>query len=254
MNFRTLGFLSLCSLIIVSQSVHAQEKKSKLVDEFATNMCSDDFRGRIDLFFASISNETDSSGRIVITPDRTMPGRSIKYEKMISAHIGFRGFDSNRITISRNPMGISSIQFWLVPRDSEFVSADSGNSLALTSTTLFDASWIASVKRREVEFGGPWGDEPCDFGLRLDQFASVLKANPNLTAHLLATSDKRFGKQTIGRALRLTVEALTREHGVAANRIKTSYAGKRKDAEMQLWMIPHNGVSPTFREDATKWE
>ena len=115
---------------------------------------------------------------------------------------------------------------------------------------MFDASEISSVKKGVVEFGGDLGNEPCDFGLDLNQFAMNLGANPDLDGYLVASSNSRRDSVRTKTALILTAAELKKQHRVPAHRIKTLYVGNRKARVMQLWLVPNRAQAPTFRENS----
>ncbi len=71
--------------------------KAQLIDEFG-KMPNDDIRGRLDAFFADLSNNPQSQGYVILYgSEKEMSTR----EKLISNHINFRNFDRSRITIVR---------------------------------------------------------------------------------------------------------------------------------------------------------
>lgn len=71
--------------------------KAQLIDEFG-KMPNDDIRGRLDAFFADLSNNPNSQGYIILYgADKDMNTR----EKLVVNHINFRNFDRSRITIVR---------------------------------------------------------------------------------------------------------------------------------------------------------
>jgi hypothetical protein len=217
----------------------------QLVDEFSATLCSDDLRQRVDLFLAKISDLPGSIGSVVITPGQSMPGRAIKYREVIAAHVRFRRFYPDRLVFSDRPFGDSLIQLWLIPKGvrlGEIVREPE----RISDTTLFDASEIVFNWENKGDFGGNWADEPCDFGLMFDQFASVLKTDKNTFAHLLYASSKSINHSRAKTAVNMAVSRLT-ELGIPSDRIKTSYRGARKHAELQLWVVPRNGNKPVFR-------
>ena len=75
----------------------APAPEAVLIDEFG-KMPNDDIRGRLDTFFAELSNNPNNQGYIIIYgTDREIAAR----EKLITNHIAFRNFDRSRITIVR---------------------------------------------------------------------------------------------------------------------------------------------------------
>lgn len=239
-------------IVVIIASIRAaaqSDPKPELIDEFPASMCSDDLKLRIDLYLVKVVETVDSRGAIMITPDRSMPGRALKYREVISAYVRFRGFDLRRIDFKERPIGDSQIQLWVIPKGASLNKPDS-EPKRITETTLFDASEIiVHFFTLQIGFGGSWGDEPCDFGLIFEQFANVLKADSGLTAHLLFTSGGGITRKRTNAALKIAVKSLT-DLGISPRRIVTKYVGARKHAEMQLWLVPEGGKKPIFRKDA----
>ena len=68
-----------------------------LVDEFG-KLPNDDIRGRLDAFFAELSNNPNNQGYIInYGTDKEITAR----ERLITNHIAFRNFDRSRITLVR---------------------------------------------------------------------------------------------------------------------------------------------------------
>ena len=89
-----------------------------LIDEFG-RMPNDDIRGRLDTFFAELSNNPDSQGYIILYgTDREITAR----ERLITNHINFRNFDRSRITIVRggtHPDGTVYTKLYRIPPGAE---------------------------------------------------------------------------------------------------------------------------------------
>ncbi|HUR97818.1 MAG TPA: hypothetical protein VMZ26_07065 [Pyrinomonadaceae bacterium] len=75
----------------------AAAPEAVLVDEFG-KLPNDDIRGRLDAFFAELSNNPNNQGYIInYGTDREIAAR----ERLITNHIQFRNFDRSRITLVR---------------------------------------------------------------------------------------------------------------------------------------------------------
>lgn len=244
--------LLLIALISHGASYAQSSLTADLIDEFPVAMCSDDLRNRIDNFFNNIVHEPGSVGSVVVTPDRSIPGKALKYRRIIENHVGFRQFDPNRISFSQTPWGESRIQFWIYPKGVPPPTQPVSEPWLVSDTTLFDASGIyVSPWDRKINFG-EYSDEPCDFGLSFDQFAGVLKADGDLTANLLFSSGNRFSRTKAHTALKIALKQL-KDLGVAPDRLTARYVGRRKKAEMQLWLVPKGAKRPVFREGTLSW-
>lgn len=243
---KTLLVTSLITLLLLCAGTSGQNvTKPVLVDEFG-ELCSDDLRSRIDHFFMTISNSPNSIGYVVGHAQASLPGRYEKFVKLFKHHIIFRNFYRDRVEVARSSDREDfRIQFWIIPPGA------SGSGIAppyirsaVLVPTLFDASAIGPIDNGEVQFGGDLGGEPCDFGLQLGHFAKELSQQPNLEGHLVVTSDRRHSERFVRRVLHLTQKELTKTHGIRGGRIKFSYAGRSKESEMQLWMVPKGTTRP----------
>ncbi|MEQ1764135.1 MAG: hypothetical protein ABL984_13465 [Pyrinomonadaceae bacterium] len=73
----------------------APTPEAPLIDEFGA-LSNDDIRGRLDLFFAELSNNPNNQGYII---NYGTPAQIAAREKLIRNHITFRRFDPSRITL-----------------------------------------------------------------------------------------------------------------------------------------------------------
>lgn len=75
----------------------APRPESVLIDEFG-KLVDDEVRGRLDNFFAELSNNPNNQGYIInYGTDRDIA----RLERLITNHINFRRFDRSRITLVR---------------------------------------------------------------------------------------------------------------------------------------------------------
>lgn len=191
-----------------------------------------------------------SVGYVIASADRSIPGRFLKYFTNFQLHVGFRRFDTGRVKFYRAPDGDSMrFDYWIsVDGVTTPELPPHYRSAKIVEPTLFDSSEIIKITKGVVEFGyGFETAEPCDWGLRLNDFAMAVNADPNLQAYLVASAGKRNRVGFVRRALQITSRTLSREHGITASRIKTSFAGVLQDDEMQLWLVPKGSPAPTFR-------
>jgi hypothetical protein len=88
------------------------------IDEFG-KLPNDDIRGRLDTFFAELSNNPNNQGYIILYgTEKEMSAR----EKLITNHINFRNFDRSRITIVRggvHPDGTVYTKLYRIPPGAE---------------------------------------------------------------------------------------------------------------------------------------
>lgn len=87
---------------------------TELIDEFG-KLTNDDVRGRLDAFFATLSNNPNDQGYIIIYgTDREITAR----ERLITNQINLRRFDRTRITIIRggeSPSGEVNTKLYRIP-------------------------------------------------------------------------------------------------------------------------------------------
>lgn len=89
-----------------------------LVDEFGA-MPNDDIRGRLDLFFAELSNNPNNQGYII---NYGTPAQIAARERLITNHITFRRFDRSRITLvngGTSSTGEASTKLYRIPPGAE---------------------------------------------------------------------------------------------------------------------------------------
>ncbi len=238
------------SLLFFVTATSSQElPKAVLVDEFNNLFCSDDLKARLDNFFSKIAKQPESVGYIVGNADASMPGRFHKYLRVFQSYVSFRGFYQDRLGYFRGPDGDGlKFQFWLVPKSAVRPSVSTEfRQQRMEKATLFDASEISSIKNGSVEFGGDWGNEPCDFGLNFYQFAIELGANRNLLGYLVASSSGKRNRTRTRTALQQTAAELIKRHRIPARRLKTLFVGDHDNSEMQLWLVPKGTGLPRFQ-------
>ena len=245
-------------LLTLCGGINAQEvSKAELSDEFANLFCTDPLRSRIDAFLAKVSERPELRGYIIASPDTSIPGRSAKIVETIRNHIRFRNLDPHRITfVIAAPGDSTHFKFWLVSRGARIpdVKLEAGRTVTRV-TTLFDASGIVRVRNGDVEFGEEnESGEPCDLGLNLDQFATAVNADRNLTAYLVASAKDRRDVPKVTTALRSTSNKLASFYKLPLHRIRTVYAGQLGESGMQLWLVPKRGKIPKYRRGALDFE
>lgn len=92
----------------------APKPDAVLVDEFG-KLPNDDIRGRLDIFFAELSNNPNNQGYIInYGTDKEIAAR----EKLITNHINFRKFDRSRVTLvngGASPDGTVKTKLYRIP-------------------------------------------------------------------------------------------------------------------------------------------
>ena len=213
----------------------------RLVDETADVFCSEDVRGRMDLFLAELSNQPGSIGYIIGSADAEMPGRYPKYERALRNHVTFRRFDPSRVKFLRGPDGDAMrFVYRLVPDGARTHDLPVPYRRSkINKPTLFDESGIVRVKGGKVQFGEKDGGaaEPCDWGLRLEDYAAALKADEYLIGHLIGSSGSSE-RNKVRTSLSLTAALMSREFGIPKQRIVTRLTANDGPSTMRLWLVP----------------
>jgi hypothetical protein len=107
-----------CPRTASEQGSVAPAPQAVLVDEFG-KMPNDDIRGRLDAFFAELSNNPNNQGYIILYGTEAEMNQR---ERLITNHITFRNFDRSRITIVRggaHPTGTVYTRLYRIPPGAE---------------------------------------------------------------------------------------------------------------------------------------
>lgn len=215
--------------------------KAILVDETSNLLCSDDIKARLDNFAIQVFEHPQSTGYFVSSADKGIEGRYAHYQKLIRSWFRFRRIPIERFKFIRTPNeGWMRFRFYLVPSglDKFPDGFQTYEKDRVDAPRLFDKSWISSVSRKGVVFGGDPASEPCDFGLNLDGFIARLTDQPDLDAYLVAFSDEDSPREFAIGALGLLTTQLQSRNKITVHRIKTIYGGRAKFRQMQLWLVP----------------
>lgn len=169
-----------------------------------------------------------------------LPGKPRRIARSIQGYLtSGRGIDPSRI---RDPVigprrAKACAEVWL-GHDAPNVSATLDQPLPFQVPLLFDAYFVAFACEMLPEPG--WEN----FGARLDAFAAILKANPNVTGHLLTYSARRDhgGGDSCPTFTRAELDAerayLTQHHGLRPDRVVLRRAGRAKVRLIELWLVP----------------
>ena len=129
-------------------------------------------------------------------------------------------------------------KFWIVPEGARPPEITHWKYEPVRVPTLFDQSAIAAITKGTVEYGEVGTYEPCDWGLRLEDFANALKNDREITGHVISFSDSNNTKQLAEKANSIVSRELRTKFKIPAYRIKTIYGGRRKTRDIQLWLVP----------------
>jgi len=204
-NFVVLSMKLLLILLVVCGSfVNAisQQSDTVLVDEFGLYPC-DGFRGRIDGFFAELTENPGWDGVVVNIGQGRSELSAIVREEMIRSHAAFRGYDLTRIHYSRSTDAEFATRFLRAP------SAERSRYQAAKNYALH--SIVEPLVLEDYDFDALC--PPIDYS---DLFATILADNPNSRAVVL------FRGKTLKQARRKMreVSAFMASRKIASNRLK----------------------------------
>jgi hypothetical protein len=249
-----------CIMLLNCPLVPAQEGQNtatpRLIDEFGDLYC-DDLLARLDNVAITLDG-TPSSKTYIIGYN----GRNSALDRM--PHIlrfakGYlietRGIDERRIvTINGGDREELRIESWLVPEG--IVAPIRDETIQIehdpNAPRKFNYSYLGFRRQdnRYVLEGGTI----CDLELMdLHEYGRLLRANPNLRAHIIIYAGITYPEQVFGiegrrvnfrTVVRLLRNILVRDYGMNGNRITISYGGGREFNEMEAWIIPQGASLP----------
>lgn len=199
---------------------------------------------------ASMMRQTPGPVHIVYFPGPCdLPGKPLRLARSIQGYLtSGRGISPSRIKdpIIGPGQAIARAELWL-GNDPPKVGSTVEQPLPIQAPFLFDAYYVAFTCELLPEPG--WED----FGARLDAFAAILKANPQLTGHLLTYSawdvhDDNNSCPVFSRA-ELDAERayLTQHHGINPDRVVLRRAGRAKFRLIELWLAQRGRKVPRHR-------
>jgi hypothetical protein len=236
--------------LLASKVVFSQEtNKAVLIDEFG-KLCSEDFMARADQFYIHLQNDPNAIGYIVFTGDRKFEGRNVYWVNAMTVwYPRIMKRDLSRIVLVRGEnQDDMKVQFWLVPAgatppkpDKEFKPS------VITETILFDRGWadlhLDESKHLEIYSNG-FFDNGCEFPPNVGALARTLLENPDLTGYLITYTKFGRGARRGIQVGRFAVNNLGKEHKIPRKRLKMIYGGSRKQAEVELWLVPKGQKPP----------
>ena len=166
-----------------------------------------------------------------------------------------RGIDESRIvTINGGDREELRIESWLVPEG--VVTPIPRPSIQIQrdpdTPRKFNYSYLGFRRQNNryvLERGTICDLELMDF----HEYGRLLRANPNLRAHIIIYAGITYPEQAFGieggrvsfrTVMRLLRNILVRDYGMNGNRITISYGGGREFNEMEAWIVPQGASLP----------
>ena len=220
----TKVFIFFILLCISFQICPGQEKpEAVLVDQFGRITC-EELWARLDQFSNELSNNPDSTGYIVIYPEKASVRTGIGYINLIKGHWNFRKLDETRYLIIQGAeRDAVNIEFWRVPpgADDSFYKGE---------------KWIAAavkVKKAFV-FNSLHIEDVCPTFNPKD-YAEILLSDPSLRGHIVFFNRSRRESR---KEAQDWLTMLTKDYKVPRNRLKVFFATNGNGVETEFWIVP----------------
>jgi hypothetical protein len=258
MTHRTYKLAScLFTILILYFSVSAQERRNdsdpRMIDSYGDIPCGDT-QARLDMIRSVLREHPSTRVFLIGYSGRDTPFDRLPYRfRYAKAYLEGAGIDTSRlVTINGGYREDLWIDTFIVPEnDSPPIPTPTIEIQPnLNAPRRFDTGYI-DFFRENGRYRFYCCDmcplEIVDFG----EYARILRAEPNLRAHIFiyfgyradfrsfSGIDRRTdGFRTMARLLR---NMLIREYGMDTNRITIAFGGGREFSEVELWVVP-NGV------------
>lgn len=266
-GFMRLSLLSLGLLFVLlpallaHQPAFAQEanRPASKFSEYG-NVSYETVMAELDNYAIMLQAQTDTRSYIVVYRSRQdLPGTSHRYGLRERNYlVNDRGIDPGRIVIIDGGLSDSlRVELWIVPDGANLhapLQSDQANRIELTSTVKYDEQYHPLPHdTRAFDMGE---DDPA----RLDGYANLLRANPELRGYIIGYAQfcaTTCGEDARGRPLilrdapgtsrRMLEEKrqyLIRRHGIAPSRIVLIDGGYRHYRAIEMWLVPPGASAP----------
>lgn len=206
------------------QLCFAQDKsKAELFVEYDKAGCELLLSGT-DAFINKLLDVPNSTGYVVIHPEKKFPNKGRWYEQLIRSEAHFAEFDKTRLKIIRSSQkDAAGIKFWIVPKDAD-------------KPDFVEEKWIEPVldPTKPFLFGSVWNDDPCPVFIP-DTYAGFLKAHPNTEGRIVIfnRSKKQFRNEA-----NTWLKLFTKDFRIPRNRLKTFYGKNMRFTDVEFWIVP----------------
>lgn len=222
--------------------------KAKLFDEFG-KLCSEDFTAKYDNFLIELQNDPTARGFIIFNGNNALEGLNLQFMGLLKYQGETRKFDISRITVKRGEdKSTMNTRMWLVPAGAKYPEAgEEFVGSKITSATLFDKGWadfhkpFGKLMIYADNFFYDWG---CDIAPNRKEFANILLSDKKLTGYLVIYTTRGKGRSYANKVLKFAANELVNTYKVPRTRLKSIYAGNRKEPELEFWFVPAKGKLP----------
>lgn len=223
MKTQKIIFVLVILLASLQISFGQEKPEAVLVDEFGVITC-EEVMARLDSFFIDLANNPDSTGYIVIYPDKTSTKEGISYERWIKGFSAFRKFVEKRfVIIHGEKRDTTAIEFWRVPPGAD-VSFYKEEKWVSTFPKANKAFVFASLHIEDVCPTFNPGD-----------YADLLLSDASLRGHIVIFNKSRREAQKEAQEWLTT---LTKDYKVPRNRLRVFFAKNRSAPDVEFWIVP----------------
>lgn len=198
----------------------------------------------LDDFALQLSGRSDLVPRIVVhsTAD-SPPGRGHRQLRTIRNYlVWYKDVDASRIQLEEGDLATRfTVELWMVETAAIDLPADSTRGSSERSTYLYDAQAVLDETSEIVPV-----EITTDLGL-LDGYGRELRENPRARGVVIGYGRRdlrRSDRRVMLRLLRERKRYLIATHEIAADRVAIAFGGYRDGRELNLWVVPPEGVSP----------
>ena len=212
-------------LVYFAFTLAAIGQEPKLIDKFERLPCSD-LRGRTDNLLATLSQNGDLVGYVVVSDDNAFHN-AVARRALFQNHIFTRGFDSARIRyVRRSGLGKDGVEFWIVPSN-------------VSAPFEYKGEWdyqLPEGARSFKIYEGGFNESECLYPSGTDILLNYLKANPGSRGNVVIHSNGRGQFAEI----KESVENEVREtDSLALGRFRYFYAPiKSIYFKTEFWVLP----------------
>lgn len=197
--------------------------KAILVDKFDAMTCKIAM-AKLDAFYTDLAKNPNSTGYIVIYPDKTSIKKGFAYERWIKNYIVFKKYDAKRVvTLRGSKSAAPRIELWNV-------------TFGADQSFYVEEKWTPAFPEvnKAFVFVSFYADTICpSFNLR--DYADFLLSDTNLRGHLVVFNKSPRESQ---REAQNWLAALTKDYKIPRNRLRVFFAKNISAPEIEFWIVP----------------
>lgn len=244
-------WIPLIFLLLAAKTFAQPTPKPILFDEFGEE-CVESVLARRDGLFTALGNSPGSHGVVIFYGKRELEGRNtnlLNYYKSMDQKA--QKFLHTSIRVERGEdYDAMKFQFWLVPDGAAEPKPERPfEQESYKDTKLFDRAF-ADFNRWSGKLGiysDGFYDLGCWFSPNRPLLSKLLTERPDLRVHLVGYSGVETSAARAKRVLNFAVGDLVRNYKIARHKISSAYGGKRKEAQIEFFVVPKGDGVPVPR-------